>query len=283
MCLEGMRDMREKNNEFSADKKLFDFILEKISEGVLIVDFKGRIIYANSAMLSLCDVSKKSLIGSDFTQMFAVDDRPRVIELMKASKDKQEAMAEEYPLRLNEHIVSAKILSSDDKDDNRIVIMNDITAQHTAEAALKLRDSELNLHHKAIQMFNSSLKLDQVFVSVLEEVRRLMDVMGSSIWLIEEGTEELVCRQAAGTYGETLVGWRLASGEGLAGWVARHDKSLIAPETSDDKRHYKELHLWTGRDPRPILSVPVRAKGDVIGVSSRLRLARSFTMANLSL
>lgn len=261
-----MRNMREKIKEFSTDKKLFDFILEKISEGILIVDFQGRINYANSAALSFCDVSEKSLIGSDFTRMFSIDERPRVIELMKTATDKLEAIAEEYPFRLNEHIVSARFLSSGKKDDNSIVIINDVTAQHSAKEELKLRDSGLSLHHKATQMFNSSLKLDQVFVTVLEEVRRLMDVMGCSIWLIEEGTEELVCKQAAGTYGETLVGWRLASGEGLAGWVARHGKSLIAPETSDDERHYKEVDLLIGRDMRSILSVPLRVKGDVIGV-----------------
>jgi two-component system cell cycle sensor histidine kinase/response regulator CckA len=261
-----MRNMREKIKEFSTDKKLFDFILEKISEGIFIVDFQGRINYANSAALSFCDVSEKSLIGSDFTRMFSIDERPRVIELMKTATDKLEAIAEEHPFRLNEHIVSARFLSSGKKDDNSIVIINDVTAQHSAKEELKLRDSGLSLHHKATQMFNSSLKLDQVFVTVLEEVRRLMDVMGCSIWLIEEGTEELVCKQAAGTYGETLVGWRLASGEGLAGWVARHGKSLIAPETSDDERHYKEVDLLIGRDMRSILSVPLRVKGDVIGV-----------------
>jgi len=261
-----MRGMSEKNNEFSADKIPFDFILEKISEGILIVDSQGRIIYANSAALSFCDVSEKSLIRSDFIRMFVVDDHPRVIELMKTAREKQEAVAEEYPLRLHQHIVNAKLLTSGTKDDNLIVILNDVTAQSTAEAALKLRDSELNLHHKATQMFNSSLKLDQVLVAVLEEVRRLMDVMGASIWLIEEGTEGLVCKQAAGNYGETLVGWRLASGEGLVGWVARHGKSLIAPETSDDERHYKEFDLLTGMDMRSILSVPLSVKGDVIGV-----------------
>ena len=261
-----MRNMKEKIKGFSTDKKLFDFILEKISEGIFIVDFQGRINYANSAALSFCDVSEKSLIGSDFTRMFSIDERPRVIELMKTATDKLEAIAEEYPFRLNEHIVSARFLSSGKKDDNSIVIINDVTAQHSAKEELKLRDSGLSLHHKATQMFNSSLKLDQVFVTVLEEVRRLMDVMGCSIWLIEEGTEELVCKQAAGTYGETLVGWRLASGEGLAGWVARHGKSLIAPETSDDERHYKEVDLLIGRDMRSILSVPLRVKGDVIGV-----------------
>ncbi|MBW2605425.1 MAG: PAS domain S-box protein [Deltaproteobacteria bacterium] len=258
--------MREKIIGFSADKKRLYFILEKISEGIFIVDFQGRIIYANSAARSFFDVSEKSLIGSDFTRMFSIDDRNRLIELMNTVKDKPEAIAEEYPLRLNEHIVSVRFLSSGKKDDNSIVIINDVTVQHSAKEVLKLRDSELSLHHKATQMFNSSLKPDQVFVTVLEEVRRLMDVMGCSIWLIQEGTGELVCRQAVGAYGETLLGWRLASGEGLAGWVAKHGESLIAPETSEDERHYKAVDLLIGRDMHSILSVPLRVKGDVIGV-----------------
>lgn len=258
--------MREKNKEFSADKKLFDFILERISEGIFIVDFQGRITYANSAALSFCNVSETSLIGTDFAQMFSKDDRPRVVELLKTAKDKLEAIAEEDLLRLNEYIVSARFLSPGKKDDNIIVILDDVTARHKSKEILKLRDNELSLHHKATQMFNSSLKLDQVFITVLEEVRRLMDVMGCSIWLIEKGTEELVCKQATGTYGKTLVGWRLASGEGLAGWVAKHGESLIAPETSDDERHYKDVDRLIGQDMRSILSVPLSIKGDVIGV-----------------
>jgi len=258
--------MIEKVKEISTDKKLTNFILEKISEGILLVDFQGRIIYANLAALSFCDVSKESLIGTDFTRIFKTTDRSRVIELMKTANDKLEIIAEEPPLRLNQHVVSARFLSSGKKDDNSIIIIKDVTAQRSADEALRLRDSELSLHYKATEMFNSSLKLDQVFVTVLEEVRRLMGVIGCSIWLIEKETEELVCKQAAGTFGEALVGWRLASGEGLAGWVAKHGESLIAPETSRDERHYKEFDLLIGRNMRSILSVPLRVKGDVIGV-----------------
>ena len=47
-----------------------------------------------------------------------------------------------------------------------------------------------------------------------------MCIVGSSIWLIDAKTDELVCKQATGAYGETLFGWRLAPGEGLAGSAA---------------------------------------------------------------
>jgi PAS domain S-box-containing protein len=206
------------------------------------------------------------LIGSGFADLFSPDDRQKVLELIRTAEGKPEAENEEYPLSLNECLVRVKVLSPDKKDDKSIVVLKDVTEKEKIAKAMRLRSRELQLHHQASQMFNSSLKLDQVLVTVLEEVRRLMDVVGCSIWLIEEGTEELVCRQATGAYGDTLVGWRLAPGEGLAGWVAMHGESLIAPETHDDERHYKEVDQMIGRDMRSILSVPLRVKGAVTGV-----------------
>jgi two-component system cell cycle sensor histidine kinase/response regulator CckA len=93
-----------------------------------------------------------------------------------------------------------------------------------------------------------------------------MDIVGISIWLIDEETGDLTCRQATGAYAKTVRGWRLAPGEGLAGWVASHGNSLISQETYTDERHYKEVDLTIGRDMHSVLTVPLRIKGDVIGV-----------------
>jgi two-component sensor histidine kinase len=105
-----------------------------------------------------------------------------------------------------------------------------------------------------------------VLVTVLEEVRRLLDVVACSIWLTDSETEELVCRQATGPQSEIVRGWRLAPGKGLAGWVARSDKSLIVPDTRADERHFKDVDQQTGLGLRSILSVPLRVKKGVIGV-----------------
>jgi PAS domain S-box-containing protein len=131
---------------------------------------------------------------------------------------------------------------------------------------MSLHNRVLRLHNQASQAFNSSLKLDKVLITVLEEVRQLMGVVGSSIWLTEEETGELVCEQATGAYGDTLRGWRLAPGEGLAGWVANHGEGLITGDSDIDERHHKKVDLQIGRDMRSILTLPLLVKGYVIGV-----------------
>jgi len=141
-----------------------------------------------------------------------------------------------------------------------------IVERKKAEEALRQRTFELELLSRIGQTLTSTLDLDQVLVTVLEEVRRLLGVVASSVWLIDPATGELVCRQATGSRSEIVLGWRLAPGEGLVGQVARNGKSLVVPDTWADERHFEDVDRETGLALRSILSVPLRVKQGVIGV-----------------
>jgi len=257
--------MKKMAGELPAVKKHLNIVLEKISEGIIEITSDGRINYANAAALSLFNISEENLLGSNLAEMFTGDDRQKVLKLLRETGEQPKTITSDSPLSLNEHRVKLKILSINSDELTSIIILNDVTEQERTEEKIRLCDLELKLHNQASQALNSSLNLDHVLVTVLEEVRGLMDVVGSSIWLTDAETGDLICRQATGAYGETLRGWRLAPGEGLAGWVARHGKSLISQDTYTDKRHYKEVDLCIGRDMHSVLTVPLRIKGDVIG------------------
>jgi len=119
--------------------------------------------------------------------------------------------------------------------------------------------------NRASHTLTSTLDLDQVLVTVLEEVRRLLSVMACSVWLLEPGMDELVCRQATGPQKEIVRGWRLALGEGIVGWVVRNGKSLIVPDIRTDERHFKGVDQETGLQLRSILSIPLQVGESVIG------------------
>jgi transcriptional regulator with GAF, ATPase, and Fis domain len=144
--------------------------------------------------------------------------------------------------------------------------VEDITGRVEAEAALRQRNRELDLLNRAAQALNVTLDLDRVLATILEEVRRLLDVLACSVWLIDPESDELVCRQVTGPQSEVVRGWRLAPGEGLAGWVARSGESLIVPDARADARHFRGVDRQTGLALRSILSLPLRVRQDVIGV-----------------
>ena len=62
---------------------------------------------------------------------------------------------------------------------------------------LKQRNRELDLISQSFLSINSSLELDRVLSTILEAIKNLFGVVGSSIWLKDQQTGEVVCRQAA--------------------------------------------------------------------------------------
>jgi len=145
-------------------------------------------------------------------------------------------------------------------------LQREVEQRVRAEQVLRQRNRELNLLNRASRALSSILDLDQVLLTVLDEVRCLLNVIATSVWLVDSETDELVCRQAVGPNGETVRNWRMSSGEGLAGWVARNGESLIVPDARADPRHFADVDRQTGMALRSVLSVPLRARRDVIGV-----------------
>ena len=57
------------------------------------------------------------------------------------------------------------------------------------------------------------------------------------------------------------MGWRLAPGQGIAGWVVKNQKSLIVSDLQKDERHYQEVNLQGGLEVRSMLSMPIAGVG----------------------
>jgi PAS domain S-box-containing protein len=143
---------------------------------------------------------------------------------------------------------------------------HEIAERKQTEEMLQRRTRELALLHHSSQIFNSTLDMDQVLVTVLEEARHLLNAVACSVWLFDPATDELVCRQTTDPRGEMLLGWRLAPGTGLADWAARHGESVIVSDTRSDERYFKGVDQKAKLELRSILSVPLQVKQNVIGV-----------------
>ncbi len=135
------------------------------------------------------------------------------------------------------------------------------------------RADEIDKHNRNLELLNrasralsSSIHMDRVLITVLEEVRRLLNVIACSIWLNDPEKDELVCRQATGPQSEIVRDWRLALGEGIAGRAARSGRSVIVSDTQTDERYFTGVDDETGLTLRSILTVPLRTKGKTIGV-----------------
>ncbi len=151
-------------------------------------------------------------------------------------------------------------------EEAHLASLRDITRRKQAEKAIQHRNQQLSLLNQISQMFSSSLELENVLETVLGEVQRLLDVFSVSFWLTDPVTGELVCVHAKGPGSEDLVQQRLTMGQGITGTAAQRNASLLIEDVWADQRHASNVDQKTGVAIRSMMCIPLRVKGDGIGV-----------------
>ncbi|MCB9421536.1 MAG: GAF domain-containing protein [Ardenticatenaceae bacterium] len=143
-------------------------------------------------------------------------------------------------------------------------------AHDELEERVEERTAELTLLNRASNALISTLDQDQVFITVLEELRHLLDVVACSVWLVEEKTGDIVCHQNSGPQDEDVRGWRLAKGEGIIGWVVENGRSQLISDALTDPRHYTRLDKVLDLTTRSLITIPLVVQGRIIGALQAL-------------
>ena len=117
-------------------KRHFEIILDKMSEGIIEINSEGRIIFANTAILSIIDIPLEVLLGSLFVDIFSGDEHTRVSDLMELKDQKEKQITESFPLKINSYYITLEIISLGEDDSNSLIILRDISQQKHAESLL---------------------------------------------------------------------------------------------------------------------------------------------------
>jgi Nif-specific regulatory protein len=102
--------------------------------------------------------------------------------------------------------------------------------------------------------------------SIIESATRLMDAEASSLLLVNPENNKLYFEIALGAKGPEVQRFSLNMGEGIAGWVAANNRSLIVNDVSSDRRFYSDISKKIGFPTNSILAVPMRIKDRGVGV-----------------
>jgi PAS domain S-box-containing protein len=265
-------------------------IVQSMDEGILLYDEAGRISFVNPRAAEMLGWPADQLVGQSLFDHAPPEEfetikaqmelrrkgKPSHYETVMLTRDGQRA-----PVLVSARPLYDETGMRDGEEGERrftggLVVFTDITERVRIEETLQQHNRDLELLNQAGQALNSSLDLDRVLATVLEEVRRAWNVAACSIWLVEDEDRGsgLICRQASGPGSEMARGWRLAPGEGIAGWVVDHGESLVVADVEADGRFVVELGQVMDLRVRSALSVPLRAstpgvqraREEVIGV-----------------
>ncbi len=102
--------------------------------------------------------------------------------------------------------------------------------------------------------------------SIVDAARAIFSARAASIFLHDEDTDELVFEAASGEGGGDLIGLRIPSGTGIAGWVLATRQPLVVNELATDPRFAHEVAERTGYVPNALMAVPLLYGERALGV-----------------
>jgi two-component system cell cycle sensor histidine kinase/response regulator CckA len=123
---------RQMTKELLSRNLRLETTLESISEGILEV-YSERVVYANSAAISLFRMPQEKILSSYLTDLFDDNLQPKVKSLLKSVEDKPSEIGLNKPLEINDRLVSIKGLPVRNDPLTTIVLITDITERKQLE------------------------------------------------------------------------------------------------------------------------------------------------------
>ena len=108
--------------------------------------------------------------------------------------------------------------------------------------------------------------LNSILTHILDSSTRLCNAEASSLLLVNRETHELQFAISLGRAEAEVKRFTVKIGEGVAGWVAMHNKSIIVDDAGNDKRRRNKISKEPNNSPKAILAVPIRSKKECLGV-----------------
>jgi Nif-specific regulatory protein len=122
------------------------------------------------------------------------------------------------------------------------------------------------------QLLLSTAEPEETLAAILEAAIRLFEVQGCSLALRDDTAQQLAFVAMAGP--AKVEEFRVALGQGIAGWVAQTGEAVVCNDVSQDPRFFGGIDQQTGFTTRAILCVPLQQGEQIIGVIEVINTAR---------
>nr|MBC7244427.1 GAF domain-containing protein [Chloroflexota bacterium] len=265
-------------SDYSSSALSLEEIISSVEDELLVVDGEYRVRLANSAMLRKLPATVASPIGLHCYEVFEGRDEPchaplwdcpltRVMESGNPATIIQflqgpsgEANANRYikltmyPIRNHEGAITAAAC-----------VKRDVTAERQLESEVLTRHHQLLALNRISSAVSGLSQLDEILNVALDTVLEIIHGAIGGILLVDKRTQTLQYRVQRGLSAKFVEEMQLQIGEGIAGTVAKTGESILVKDISEDPRTAR-LELVSAEGLRGFISVPLKAKNEVVGV-----------------
>jgi PAS domain S-box-containing protein len=165
--------------------------------------------------------------------------------------------------RMIDIVMRGAIFTEDDGESGgELVFLRDVT-----------REKRMTRNNEALLRISTALPaypdLEDLLDYISAEIKRLLDVQGAQVILLDEEKQELfflgVAHEDSSSQKRAKT-IRYPADKGVSGHVIRTGESIIVPDTAKDSRFYSPVDKQIGYPTRNMLDVPLRSGDRIIGV-----------------
>ncbi|MCR4428871.1 MAG: diguanylate cyclase [Caldiserica bacterium] len=120
------------------------------------------------------------------------------------------------------------------------------------------------------QALMGSMDMEEIVSKILDSAQRLVEADEGFIFEKVEGSQEMRCIAASGSYQDQIKSMKIRIGEGITGWVAKEGVGVNLAEAELDPR-VKQVN-GTPVEEESLISLPLKIKDEVIGAMTVYRL-----------
>ncbi len=125
---------------------------------------------------------------------------------------------------------------------------------------------QLNLLNETAKMLNSSLKLDDILLKLMQNAGELVNAEAWTLFMYNKEKNVLVFKYVVGEASDKLTGVELPWGTGIVGWAAANRQSILVKDTGKDERFFKKIDKKTKFTTKSVICVPIVYRDDLLGV-----------------
>jgi PAS domain S-box-containing protein len=268
-----------KNLQQSEEK--YRNLVERANDGIAIIQ-DSLLKYVNPALTAISGYGEEQLLNTTFHSLIWPDDHATVEEhyRRRLAGEEQSVTYEaglvhrnghRVPVELNAGTITYLGQSAD------LVIVRDIAESKLAEEEIQQRTlererrlAEMTALYEISLEIVGQLELPRLMQSILKRAVSLLRTEAGGLWICR-GDDEL---QLVADYGvqESLVGARLALGEGLVGKVVRTGRTGAIDDYADWEGR---ITRFRGDTIRALVSAPLKWGDEMIGVISVYETAKA--------
>ncbi len=136
----GIEDVYERDvtKELLSAARHYEAVFDNMDDGIVELSSEGKIVYVNSAGISIIGIAEEKLLGSDFADIFREIHGKTIEPFPEMTDEAPPAIAEQAPMSGNgKQVLLKEINIKDEKIKSSFVIIRDITERKRIEDSLR--------------------------------------------------------------------------------------------------------------------------------------------------